>query len=36
MQKLDKLNFRINVIPNGFEKYISFDIKTKLAFIASF
>ena len=36
MQELGKFNFKINVIPNGLEKYISFKIKNKLAFIDSF
>ena len=36
MQKLGKLNLKINVIPNGFEKYMSFTINNKLSFIESF
>ena len=33
MQELDKFNFKINVIPNGLEKYMSFTINKKLIFI---
>ena len=36
MQKLGKFNFKINVIPNGLEKYISFNINNKLKFIDRF
>ena len=36
MQKLGKLNLKLNVIPNGLEKYISFSINNKLSFIDSF
>ena len=36
MQELDKFNLRINVIPNGLEKYMSFSINNKLSFIDSF
>ena len=36
MQELDKLNLKINVIPNGLEKYMSFSINNKLSFIDSF
>ena len=36
MQQLGKCNFKINVIPNGFEKYTSFNINSKLIFIDSF
>ena len=36
MQELGKFNLKINVIPNGLEKYISFTINNKLSFIASF
>ena len=36
MQELGKFNFKINVIPNGLEKYISFNINNKLIFIDSF
>ena len=33
MQELGKFNLRINVIPNGLEKYMSFTIKNKLIHI---
>ena len=36
MQELGKFNLKINVIPNGFEKYMSFSISNKLGFIDSF
>ena len=36
MQELDKFNLKINVIPNGLEKYMSFTINNKLSFIESF
>ena len=36
MQGLGKFNLKINVIPNGFEKYMSFIINNKLSFIDSF
>ena len=36
MQELDKFNLKINVIPNGLEKYMSFNINNKLVFIDSF
>ena len=36
MQELDKFNLKINVIPNGLEKYMSFSINNKLSFIDSF
>ena len=36
MQKLGKFNFKINLIPNGLEKYMSFNINNKLAIIDSF
>ena len=36
MQELGKFNLKINVIPNGLEKYISFSINNKLSFIDSF
>ena len=29
MQELGKFNLKINIIPNGFEKYISFSINNK-------
>ena len=33
MQVLGKFSLKINVIPNGLEKYISFSINNKLSFI---
>ena len=36
MQKLGKFDFKINVIQNGLEKYMSFSINNKLAFINNF
>ena len=36
MQESGKFNFKINVIPNGLEKYMSFNINNKLIFIDSF
>ena len=36
MQELGQLNLKINVIPNGLEKYISFSINKKLSFIDRF
>ena len=36
MQETGKLNLKINVIPNGREKYMSFTINNKLSFINSF
>ena len=36
MQELGKLSLKINVMPNGLEKYISFSINNKLSFIYSF
>ena len=36
MQELSKFNFKINVIPNGLEMYMSFSINNKLSFIDSF
>ena len=36
MQTLDKFNLKINVIPNGLEKYMRFSINNKLSFIDSF
>ena len=32
MQELGKFNLKINVIPNGLEKYISVNINNKLNF----
>ena len=36
MQELGKLSPRINVIPNGLEKYLNLSINNKLTFIDSF
>ena len=36
MQELGKSNLKLNVIPNGLEKHISFSINKKLSFIDSF
>ena len=36
MEELGKFNFKINVMPNGLEKYMSFNISNKLRFINSF
>ena len=36
MQDLDKLNLKINLIPNGLEKYMSFSINNKFSFTDSF
>ena len=36
MQELGKFSLKINVIPNGLEKYMSFSINNKLNFIYSF
>ena len=36
MQKLSKFHFKINVIPNAIEKYMSFNIYNTLIFIDSF
>ena len=36
MQELGTFNLKINVIPNGFEKYMSFSSNNKLSFIDSF
>ena len=36
MQKLGKPYFKINVIPNGLEKYMCFNINNRLIFIDSF
>ena len=35
-QELDKDNFKVNVIPNGMEKYMIFTINNKFSFIDSF
>ena len=36
MQELGKFDYKINTIPNGLEKHISFSLENKLAFIDSF
>ena len=36
MQELDKFDFKVNVIPNGLQKLMSFNIRNKLIFIISF
>ena len=36
VQELDNFNFKINVMPNGLGKYISFNINNRLIFIDSF
>ena len=36
MQELGKVNFKVDVIPYGLEKYSSFNINNKLVFIYSF
>ena len=36
MQELGKFNFKINIVANGLEKYMSFNISNKLAFIDGF
>ena len=36
MQELGKFSFKINVIPNGLERYMSFCINNKQSFIDSF
>ena len=36
MQELGKFNFKINALPNGLEKYMSFRINSKLCFIDGF
>ena len=36
MQELGKFNVKVNVISNGLEKYMSFNISKKLSFIDSF
>ena len=36
MKELGKFNLKINVIPNGFEKYMSFSVINNLTFIDSF
>ena len=34
MQKLGKFNFKMNVIPNGLQKLMSFNVNSKLILIA--
>ena len=36
MQELGKFSLKLNVIPNGLEKYMSFSINNKLSFVDSF
>ena len=36
MEELGKFNLKINVMPNGLEKYMSFSVNNKLRFIDSF
>ena len=36
MREVSKFNFKINVIPNTLEKYMSFNVNNKLIFIDSF
>ena len=36
MQELGNFNLKINVIPNGLKKYMSFNISNKLIFTDSF
>ena len=36
MQEIRKFNLKINVIPNGLEKYMSSTVNNKLSFIDSF
>ena len=36
MQRLEKFNLKISVIPNELEKYMSFTIDNKLSFIDTF
>ena len=36
MQELGKFNVKINVLPNGLKKYMTFSINSKLSFIGSF
>ena len=36
MQELGKFNLKVNVIPNGLGKYMSFSIDKKLSLIDSF
>ena len=36
MQEIGKFNFKINVVPNGLEKCLSFNINNKITFTDSF
>ena len=36
MQELGKFSFKINVTPNGLEKYMSFSVNARLTFIDSY
>ena len=36
MQKLDKFNLKLNVIPKELEKYLNFTSNKKLSFIGTF
>ena len=36
MQELGKFNLKINAMPNGLKKYMSFSINNNLSFIDSF
>ena len=36
LHELGKFNLKINALPNGLEKYMSFSINNKLSFIGSF
>ena len=36
IQEVGKFNFKTSAIPNGLEKYTSFNINNKLVFIESF
>ena len=36
IQKLGKFDFKMNGIPNGLEKYMSFSLDNKLVFVDSF
>ena len=36
MQELGKFNLKLNVIPNGLEKYMTFSVNNKLSFVDNF
>ena len=36
MEELGRFNFKVNVIPNGLEKCVSFNINNQLVFIVNF